>query len=148
MKKGLLLVVVVLGLVVAVSSDKYCLRLGPWQWSFAPDKADLMLKMERFLNDVKFKDFAHAALFHTVEDREKHDIPSLIEKKFLVKPEQLDIGAFEVLTVEVMETGDRAKVRTMVHVKLLNTKEDRDVDSIFYWKKVDGVWFMDLSSSL
>lgn len=148
MKKVLLLVVVALAAAVYASSDRYAVGIGPWLIPVDRDRSEVNQKMRRFLDDLKFKDFDHAATFHTAEDREKKDIPTLIEKKFAVKPELLDIRAHDVLAVEIMPTGERAKVRTVVNVTLLNTGKTRDADAVFYWKKVDGVWYMDLQSSL
>ena len=148
MKKYVLLGLILVLVGIYASSDRYSVGLGPWQVVVDEDRAQVHARTSRFLDDIKFKDFAHAATFHTAEDQEKRDIPTLIERKFAVKPELLDIRTHDVLAVEIMSTGERAKVRTIVHVTLLNTGQTRDVDAVFYWQKIDGVWYMDLQSSL
>jgi len=147
-KKAVLVVVVVLALVVYASSTRYGLVLGNFHLSFAPDKDEVYRKMMRFIQDIQFKDFKHAATFHSDKDRAEQDIPKKIEQRFVVKPEMLDIKTFDVLGVEITPEGDRAKVRTQWHVKLLNSNQTKDVDVVFYWQKQDGQWYMDLQSSL
>jgi len=150
MKKWILLVMVALGLVLYASSTRYGLRIGPFTVSLAPDRAQVEGAMRRFLEDVQFKDFAHAATLHTEADRKTRNIPQLIEEKFKIKPELMDIKSFEVLRVDLMSTGERAKVPVKVFVKLLNSEQAvREVEAVFFFKKSpDGRWFMDLQSSL
>lgn len=150
MKKLVILLALVLCLVIYFSSSHYGVALGPFKLSLEPDKHTIELGMRRFLEDIKFKDFVHAATLHTAADRKVKDIPRLIEDKFQIKPELMDIRDFEVLRVETMSTGHRAKVLVKVFVKLLNSNQDvREVDAVFFFKKdTDGRWYMDLQSSL
>ena len=148
MKKAALLIIVFLALVVYASSTKYGITIGNFHYSFSPFKDLIHQQMIRFIQDIQFKDFKHAATFHTDKEQAEKDIPKMIEKRFVVKPELLDIKTFDVLGVELNPAGDRAKVRTQWHIKLLNSDKTKDVDVIFYWKKIDGKWFMDLQSSL
>jgi len=105
--------------------------------------------MVRFLEDIQFKDFSHAASLHSQEDQSKKDIPGLIESKFKIKPELLDIKGFQVLRLDVMSTGDRAKALCNVQVKLLNSERDvKELEMVFFFKLQNGEWFMDLQSSL
>lgn len=103
----------------------------------------------KFLEDLQFKDFRRAASYHSVEDRKKVDIPILIERMFQVKPETLDIMRFEVQKVDIDSTGQRAKVKTKTHCKILNANEIREPEIILYWFKdpTEG-WVMELESSL
>jgi hypothetical protein len=149
-KKWLFLGVVALSLVVYASSTRYGLVLGPLRLSLAPDKLAVEVDCRRFLEDIQFKDFAHAATFHTEQDRKVKDIPKLIEEKFQIKPELLDIRSFEILRVDIMSNGKRAKVLTKVFVKVLNAEQKvREMEAAFFFKQeAGGKWFMDLQSSL
>lgn len=102
-----------------------------------------------FLEDIQFKDFDKAASYHSTEDRKKVDISRLIERLFAVKPEFLDIMRYEIKTVDIDRSGDRAKVITHTVVKVLNTGKIREPEVIFYWRRdpKEG-WVMMLESSL
>ena len=94
-------------------------------------------------------DFKAAALLSPPEDRDKADIPKLIERLFLVKPEQLQIDKVQLLTADVDTTGKRARTKFGTDVKLLNSAELRHPEVMLYWRKAqDGKWYMDLASSL
>lgn len=104
---------------------------------------------QKFLEDIQFKDFKAAAQYSPPEDREKADIPHLIERLFQVKPEMLDITNIQLLSADLDSTRRRAKVKLGTDVKLLNTSELRHPEVILYWKKAEtGQWFMDIASSL
>lgn len=102
-----------------------------------------------FLEDIKFKDFAKAASYHSREDRKDVKIAYLIERIFQVKPEFLDIVRYEITKVEIDRSGERAKVVTRTVVKVLNSGEVREPELVLYWHKdpVEG-WTMKLESSL
>lgn len=148
MKKWIVLLVIVLAAGLYASSTRYGLRIASWSWSWAPQRAALEEMTRRFLVDVQFKDFAHAATFHSSEDAAGRDIAALIEKKFAVKPELLDIRHFEILRIDVSPEGDRAKSVNTVTVKVLNSGKTRDVELVLYWKHENDRWYMDLQSSL
>jgi hypothetical protein len=150
MKKLWLLVLVIVGGLVYSQCTHYGIVIGPFKLSLTPDRLEVEVAMRRFLEDIQFKDFVHAATFHTPEDRKLKNIPQLIEDKFKIKPEMMDIRTFEILRVEPMSTGTRAKVLTKVFVKLLNANEPvKEMDAVFFFKKQpDGQWYMDLQSSL
>lgn len=102
-----------------------------------------------FLEDIKFKDFQKAASYHSSEDRKKVNVSRLIGKMFMVKPELLDIMSYEILRIELDRSKTRARVHTRTKVKLLNTKEIREPELIFYWHKDPNEgWVMKLESSL
>jgi hypothetical protein len=124
------------------------LDFGKIQMAFNQDKQTVYNRSRSFLEDLKFKDFQKAASYHTPDEQAKADIPKLIEEKFLIKPELLDVRDFEVTEVEVDSTGERARSKTVTHYKVLNTNEVRDAEIIFYWKKTGGTWYMQLRSSL
>lgn len=155
MKQFVFFAVLLAGAVAYFGNTGYGIRLGEFTLAFSQDRQKVLDATTRFLEDVKFKDFTHAATFHTEEDRKKKNIPQLIEEKFLTKPEFLDVRAFEVLRIDISSSGDRAKALTRTTMKHLNSeqlrdgKEDvRNLDIIWYWKRIDGRWYMDLSSSL
>ncbi|MDB5099987.1 MAG: hypothetical protein JWM80_4408 [Cyanobacteria bacterium RYN_339] len=103
----------------------------------------------QFMEAVQYKDFKAAALLSPPADREKADIPKLIERLFLVKPEQLQIDKVQLLTADVDSTGARARTKFGTDVKLLNSQELRHPEIMLYWHKAtDGKWYMDLASSL
>lgn len=114
-----------------------------------PEARKLGALARSFLEDIKFKDFKAAAQYSTPEDRDKADIPKLIERLFQVKPELLQIDNIELMAVDVDSTGKRARTKLKTDVKLLNTNELRHPEILLYWKEGDGgKWFMDLASSL
>lgn len=102
-----------------------------------------------FLEDIQFKDFDKAASYHSTEDRKKVNIGLLIERLFAVKPELLDIMRYEIKSVDIDRSGDRAKVKTHTVVKMLNSDQIKEPEVIFYWRKdpKEG-WVMLLESSL
>lgn len=149
MKKWLVLGLAILGLVVYSFSSRFGLRVGSLTLSWAPDKHAIETRIFDFLEGIQFKDFARAAKVHSDKDQEGRDIPKLLEAKFQIKPELLDIKGFEILRIDLTHAGERAKVLTKVHVKLLNSGEPiREVEAVFYFKKEPSGWVMDLQSSL
>lgn len=155
MKKLLLVVLVGLALAIYAGSSRYGFALGGVRVSLSPIKQLLDEKARGFLTDIQYKDFERAAQHHSEEDQAKKDIPKLIEAKFHVKPEALDIRHFEVLRVDLAPTNDRAKAVCTVTVVYLNAPASlgisgpKDYDVVLYFKKADdGQWWMDLQSSL
>ncbi len=148
MKKLIVLALVVLGLLAYAGSDRYGVSVLGVDLAFDPIGRMLDRKSKGFLSDIQFKAFERAAQYHAPEDRSKRDIPKLIEDKFAVKPEALDIRHFEVLRVDVSEDGARAKSLCQASVKFLNTDQLRDFELVLYWKKVGEEWWLDLQSSL
>ena len=150
MKKWIFLVLVLAVVAIYMKSSRYGIVLGGYLIALDPAKLVVETAAHRFLEDIQFKDFVHAATFHTAEDRKIKDIPHLIEEKFHIKPELLDIKSFEVLRVDVMSNGLRAKALTKVFVRVLNAEQNiREIEATFVFKKEpDGQWYMDLQSSL
>lgn len=149
MKKWIALALVALGLTLYSVSSRYGMRLGPVSLAWAPDKHAVETRIFEFLEGVQFKDFKRAAKVHSEKDQEGKNIPELIEKKFMIKPELLDIKSFEIVHIDLTHAGERAKVLTKVHVRLLNSGEPiKEVEAVFYFKKEEGQWVMDLQSSL
>ena len=115
---------------------------------FNNDSSVLNKRMTAFLEDIQFKDFQKASSYHSPEDQKSANIPELIESKFFVKPELMDIRELQIQEIMIDSSGDRARIHTMTHIKMLNSEEMRDIESIYFWHKKDGVWYMKLKSSL
>ena len=103
-----------------------------------------------FWEDIQFKDLDHAATFHDPETQEKVDIPFLLERLFLLKPEALDVMDIEIVLADIDSTGDRARVKTRLRVKDLLKDKVREKEVILYWHRADAdaPWYMELESSL
>ena len=148
-KSGIVfLILVLLGLGLYFFVTKYDIKIGAFQFIFSKEKKLLQELTRAFLEDIQFKDFDKAAMYHTPEDQEQVDIPDLLERLFKIKPEFLDIMKYEITDVDIDNSGARARVKTHTTVKLLNTDEIKEPDVIFYWYKQDDQWYMKLESSL
>lgn len=150
--RKVLLIFGVLALVAAVLlllSSRSGLSLGGVTVAPSADSSFIEQRTLDFLEDIRFKDFAQAASYHSVTDRKTVDIPYLIERIFQIKPEFLDILRYEILAVELDRSRTRGRVKTRTVVKILNTGEIREPEILFYWYKDprDG-WVMRLESSL
>ena len=148
MKKFLAVVALVLALAVYFESSRYSLSLAGFSAVLDEDRNALDQGTRGFLTAIQYKDFEKAASFHHPDEREKFDIAKMIEDKFYIKPEHLDIRHFETLRVDVGPEGRRGKVAARANLKILNAAKVKDVEAIFYWKKVDGDWYLALRSSL
>jgi hypothetical protein len=149
-KLGILIfLLIIIAAVVLVAGSRYSIKLGNINLAINQDKDILSGKVTSFLEDIEFKDFKKAATYHNAEDQKTVDIPKLIEEKFFVKPEFLDIMKYEVKEIEIDSSGKRSKVKTRTIFKVLNTGEVKDLEMIFYFQKADdGNWYMQLKSSL
>lgn len=112
------------------------------------DSQDVVKQAQSFLEDIKYKDFKAAEQYSLPEQRDKFDIPHLIERLFQIKPEFLDVQNYKVLATDFDSSGDRARVTMQADVKLLNSDKIKHPEMILYFKKKDEKWFMDLASSL
>jgi hypothetical protein len=103
-----------------------------------------------FWEDVTFKDFDRAATYHAPEEQDGVDIPYLLERLFLLKPEFLDILDVEIVYVEIDSTGLRARVKCRIRFKDLIKEKVRDQEMILYFHRdsPEDPWFMKLESSL
>lgn len=142
------LVLILIGVVIYLGVSKYDIKFGILKFAFSQEKSLLQNLTNDFLEDIRFKDFTKAATYHTPEDQKKVNIPELIERIFKIKPEFLDIMKYEITGVDVDRSGMRARVKTHTTIKMLNSDELKEADTIFYWHKIDGHWYMKLESSL
>lgn len=103
-----------------------------------------------FWEDIQFKDFKKAARYHTPVKQETVDIPHLIQRLFIQKPEALDIMDYEVMFVETDSTQLRSRVKCRVKVKTLADQKIREQEVMFYFhrKSKTAPWYMELEDSL
>lgn len=103
-----------------------------------------------FLEDVQFKDFDKAASYHAPDKRDEVDIPFLLERLFLQKPESLDIMDYEIVFAKIDSTGKRARVKARIKVKNLAKGDIRDQEFILFFHRGsrEDPWYMELESSL
>lgn len=151
MKKSLtvFIILILIGLGLYFFVGKYQFSFGDFQFFFNSDKGKIAEMSKSFLEDIQFKDYDSAAMYHSPEDQEKADIPKLIERVFKIKPEFLDIMRYEIKDVELDQSKSRAKVRVHSVVRVLNTEKIKEPELILYWHKSDeGKWYMELHSSL
>ena len=103
-----------------------------------------------FLEDLQFKDFEKAASYHAPEKRATVDIPFLIQRLFVLKPEALDIMEYEVVLAELDSSGLRARVKMRVKAKNLATEEIMTRELMLYYHRASPAapWTMELEDSL
>lgn len=114
------------------------------------DRGELRRLALSFWEDIKFKDFEGAARYHAEDVRDSVDIPYLLQRIFLQKPELLDFMEFEVVLAEVDSSGTRARVKTRVKVKDLAMKKVLEREIILYFRRAAAgdPWHMQLEDSL
>ena len=103
-----------------------------------------------FWEDIQFKDFQKAASYHAPDRQAGVDIPYLLERIFLQKPELLDFLDFEVVLVDLDTSGLRARVKTRVRVRDLAREKVEEKELMLYYKRESEAdpWYMDLETSL
>ena len=147
-RSSLLFLLVVLGLAAWFAGDA--------QWGrplfknlFSGELSSLDESSLSFMEDLRFKDFEKAASYHHPDDREKVDIPKLIERLFRIKPEFLDIMDYQVLDSALDSSGTRARIKMKAKVHVLNRDDIREPEFLLYYHRDDaGNWYMELESSL
>ncbi|MFN8609930.1 MAG: hypothetical protein U0931_20485 [Vulcanimicrobiota bacterium] len=150
MKKLIILFVLLVGLALGVFIVAGRARGGEGiATGSSADRNQISNLSLKFMEDLRFKDFQHAASYHSMEDRKKVNIPQLIEQWFQVKPETLDIMRYEVQKVDIDSTGKRGRVKVKTVLKILNANEIKEPEIMLYFFKdpAEG-WIMELESSL
>ncbi len=111
---------------------------------------ELRQMCQSYWEDIQFKDFKHAAQYHDPSVQDSVDIPYLLERIFLQKPEFLDLMEYEVVFVDIDSSGLRGRARTRVRVKDLVKEKIRDQEVMLYFKRKSSSdpWYMDLETSL
>ena len=89
-----------------------------------------------FVEDLQFKDFRQAGLYHHKLERDRLDIGRALESLFLVKPEMLDIRDYKIVRTEVDSKAGRAKSLVRTRYKVLNKdQEPQEKEILVYWIK-------------
>lgn len=114
------------------------------------DRAALRRLAQSFWEDIQFKDFRSAARYHSEESQSTVDIPYLIERIFMLKPELLDVMEIEVVFVDLDSSGDRGRVRTRLKCKNLAANHIFEKELMLYFRREGPAapWTMELESSL
>ena len=113
-------------------------------------RGELRRLSRSFIEDIQFKDFKRAASYHSPEKRASVDIPHIIQRVFVVKPEALDIQGYTIVFSEVDSTDNRGRVKTRVKLKDLVQGQLREQELILYWERAGAgaPWYMKLEDSL
>lgn len=103
-----------------------------------------------FMEDVQFKDFDHAATYHDPDSQDTVDIPYLLQRLFVMKPEALEIVDYEVVMADLDSSGDRARVKLRVKANDLVREKVFTKEFILYFRRdsKDAPWYMELEDSL
>ncbi len=103
-----------------------------------------------FWEDIQFKDFQKAGSYHAPQKRKTVDIPYLLARLFMQKPEALDIMDYEIVFCKIDSTSKRARVKSRIKVKDLVRKEIRSQEAVLYLQResLQAPWYMVLEDSL
>ena len=103
-----------------------------------------------FIEDIKFKDFDRAATYHDPQTQDQVDVPFLLQRIFIVKPEALDVMSYEIVFAEIDSTDLRGRVKARIKFKDLikNQIREREVIYFYHRESLDSPWYMKLESSL
>lgn len=114
------------------------------------DLGQLRETAKRFMEDIQFKDFKAAAQYHAPDKRDTVDIPYLLQRLFVVKPEALEIMDYEVAMADLDSSGDRARVKLRVKANDLVREKILTREFVLYFKRADAAspWYMELEDSL
>jgi len=114
------------------------------------DLGELRRTTTSFLEDLQFKDFENAARYHSPDMQDSVDIPYLLERLFMVKPEALDIMEYSIILAEVDSSGLRARIKSRVKFKELIKGNIKETELMLYYHRdnTDSPWYMKLESSL
>jgi hypothetical protein len=114
------------------------------------ERGKLRDKTMSFIEDIKFKDFAKAASYHDPKIQEQIDIPYLLERMFMLKPEALDIMEYDVVFAELDSSSLRGRVKVRIKFKDLVKGQIHEKEVIYFYHRASEKepWFMVLESSL
>lgn len=103
-----------------------------------------------FLEDLQFKDYDKAASYHSPDKQETIDIPFLIQRLFLQKPELLEVMEYEIVFAKIDSSGNRARVKCRVKINDLYRKKIANRDLMLYFQResAQDPWYMELENSL
>ncbi len=114
------------------------------------DLSNLRKRANLFLEDIQFKDFDSAAAHHENHLSETIDIPYLITRLFLVKPELLEILDYEIAYAKIDSSKLRGRVKYQINYKELvrNKFGKRELILYFYRPDTSSKWYLKLEDSL
>jgi len=114
------------------------------------DRGELRDMTLSFLEDIQFKDFEKAASYHEPSIQAEVDIPFLLERIFMLKPEAMDIMEYEIVFAELDSTELRGRVKARIKCKDLIRNNTRNQEVIYFYHRdsLDSPWYMVLESSL
>lgn len=131
MSKSTIITVVVLA-VVGVGA--YLFITDPFKRMAGGGNIESLAKA--FMEDLQFKDFRQAGLYHHKLERDRVDLGRSLERLFLVKPEMLDIQEYRIVKSSIDSKGTRGRTLVRTKFKRLNiAKEPEEKDLILYWIK-------------
>jgi hypothetical protein len=114
------------------------------------ERAKLRQISSSFMEDIQFKDFKKAASYHEPDVVGQVDIPYLLQRLFLQKPESLDIMDYEIVFCKLDRSTLRGRTKMRVKIKNLIDKKLRTQDFILFFHRTNpqAPWYMKLESSL
>lgn len=114
------------------------------------DRGIVRKMTDNFWEDIKFKDFKRAASLHAPDVQASVDIPFVIQRLFLVKPEALDIMSYEIVLAEIDSLGLRARSKCRLKIKDLIKQEIKEQEVMLYFERKDmqSPWYLKLEDSL
>lgn len=126
---------------------------GAWPTPGLPvggDRGLLRRQSMDFWEDIAFKDFDAAARHHAPDRVATVDIPYLLERIFMQKPELVDIRRVEIVRVDTDSSGDRGRVRCRLLMDDLAGKGTREQDILLFWHRDSAAapWYLELETSL
>ncbi len=114
------------------------------------ERAQLRATALSFMEDLKFKDFERAASYHAPDKQDTVDIPYLLQRLFVQKPEALEVMDYEIIFAEIDSTNIRARVKSRVKAKDLVKGKIRTQEMMLFFHRTSqsAPWYMELESSL
>jgi hypothetical protein len=113
-------------------------------------RGELRRLSRSFIEDLQFKDFKRAASYHAPDKQASVDIPFIIQRLFVLKPEALDVMSYQIVFAEVDSTDLRGRVKVRVKFKDLVHGDIRQQELILYYERASrsAPWYMKLEDSL
>ena len=114
------------------------------------EQGELRRLTQSFWEDIQFKDFDKAATYHAPELQDSVDIPYLLQRLFVQRPEALEIMTIEITLVDIDSSGDRARVKTRIKARDLAREKVDEREIMLYFKResTESPWWMELEDSL
>ncbi len=146
-------IISVLIVIISVLGGGYYIAGGSFGYGDAmitSDLSNLRKRANLFWEDIQFKDFDSAAAHHEKHLSETIDIPYLITRLFLVKPELLEILDYEIAYAKIDSSKLRARVKYQISYKELvrNKFGKRELILYFYRPDNSSRWYLKLEDSL